>query len=234
MHRFLLWAYACVTVLYCLTVLLGWSPGFQTFLAVAQIPLLGAYFWLCTDETHVLQSRLFLLALAVATVCDLLAEWYRFDPILYVGIMNVRAVEISLLAVVLFIETNAPRNTSFLRAAPWVLFWLLALAAIAGWILGDALRVYQVPIGLQFFSLTLLNLAALSWLKTATEDGFTWVLAGVVMIDAMNTIIAVERFAIPIPYAQAFIQLTYALAHYWLVKGFLLQRNNKTKAVVEL
>ena len=233
LSRLLVWAYWLVAALYIVGVLLGWGGRLNPVAAILLLPILAAYMWLKAAHKEQLETRLLLGALLMGTLCDATVELTQYDMAYYGYMIYVRTAEYILLSVVFLLEVNRGKGPSFIRRSPWVLAWLGILAFIILWLTWRNLEALRVTILTNLATLLLLNIAIVNRLRSATEQSFLWTLAGVVVFDVSNALAAVTHFLYPIPYALALIQLTYALAHYWLVRGFLLQQKEE-RALVDI
>ncbi len=225
--RLLLWAYWLVAALYIAGIVAGWGGWSNPAAAILLLPILGAYLWQQAAHKAQMQTRLLLAALLAGTACDATVELTQYDMGFYGYVIYLRTLEYLLLSAVFLLEVSRGSGPSFIRQSPWVLVWLGVLALIILWLTWWGFTALRGPILINLAAILLLNVAIINRLRSATEQSFLLALAGVVALDISNTLAAVTRFVYPIPYALAVIQLTYALAHFWLVRGFLLQQHSE-------
>lgn len=54
------------------------------------------------------------------------------------------------------------------------------------------------------------------------KESFKWALIGAILFVLSDSLIAMDKFVLDLPYGSSFVMTTYILAQYYLVKGILL------------
>lgn len=103
-------------------------------------------------------------------------------------------------------------------------------------IYGGVFMVYLLPstgelgIPVAIYALVLITMVALAWLRQGktSNESYGYVLYGAGCFLLSDSILAVDRFALDLPYGHFFVMLTYIPAQYLIMKGILSHHHQST------
>ncbi|MEN8117876.1 MAG: lysoplasmalogenase [Bacteroidota bacterium] len=125
----------------------------------------------------------------------------------------------------LFLRTiNLSGKKPFLKKKPYWFIAYVAYGLIVYIILFDQLdAVLRVAIFIYIVAILTMSAMALNRYGNGHPVSFSFVFAGSLLFVLSDTMIAVNRFLVPIPYEGIFIMTTYISAQYLIMKGILKQ-----------
>jgi uncharacterized membrane protein YhhN len=84
-----------------------------------------------------------------------------------------------------------------------------------------------VPVGVYAGVITLMLLTMLNRLDYVSNGSFLFSMIGAILFAFSDSVIAINKFANPIPYAGFIIMLTYGIGQWLIVEGYLKQKAKK-------
>ena len=110
---------------------------------------------------------------------------------------------------------------TFLSRKPAYILLFLGYAIGLLYLLIPRLGNMLAPVLVYALAISLMGITALNRNGFAVPKGFRWVLAGAILFIVSDTLIALNKFLIPLSWADIGIMSTYAAAQYFLVRGYL-------------
>ncbi len=124
-----------------------------------------------------------------------------------------------------FLLINSP-NTSLLKKQPLLILPVLGYGVALVWILFPHLGALKIPVIAYAAVISAMLICSLyAYGKVISAAGNAYVLGAVAFVLS-DSLLAINKFYQPIPYAGVFIMLTYCAAQYLIVSGFLKQHPN--------
>ncbi len=117
------------------------------------------------------------------------------------------------------------RQSSFLpiRILPFLAYVALLMSGPLRGKLPEGLRI---PIYLYIAVLT--GMGCMAALRRSREPGYELLLIGAILFILSDSFLALNKFASPIPLGGFWIMLTYGLAQYFIVRGYLAGHTSKS------
>ncbi len=136
-----------------------------------------------------------------------------------------------LLGLVSFLSAHILYCVVFLRrwnknasSAFWLVFVLLIIYGLVLLLeLKDSLDELLIPVIIYISVILLMAITAFRRNKMASRESFKMVFFGALLFIASDSILAINKFLIAVPYAHIFVMATYAAAQYLITKGVLIQ-----------
>jgi uncharacterized membrane protein YhhN len=163
--------------------------------------------------------KLILLALIFSLVGDILLMFADLNPVFFMlGLVAF------LLAHVMYIITFLKQKNTLQQPFTFIAI-LLVYASGLFYLLKGGLGAMLIPVVI--YMLAILTMAATAYLRkgTVTHLSYTMVFIGAVLFMVSDSLLALNMFYKPFPFANIGIMLTYALAQFFIVIGILKQPN---------
>lgn len=179
------------------------------------MPLLAAWFYQVANKPWKAGERWMAAGLLLSWVGDVLLLKGN-DPLFFMS-----GLGSFLLAQLSYARSFAkmPGNLSgLLRQKPVWALPVLAVAVGMLWWLFPSLGDLRLPVTIYVGAISLMVLSALHF--GYQQPGGMWLILGASCFMLSDALLAVNKFALPIPQAGFWIMLTYGAAQYGLVKGF--------------
>jgi uncharacterized membrane protein YhhN len=111
-------------------------------------------------------------------------------------------------------------GAAFLHRKPgWLLPFVLLFVVLYG-SLYPGLGSMRIPVFIYTATILLMAIFALNRKDRVPEASFLDCLFGALLFILSDSLLAFDRFLVPIPYAGAFVMSTYVAAQYLIVEGF--------------
>ena len=124
-----------------------------------------------------------------------------------------------------FLQIESVGN-SLLKQRPWLIFVILLYTGALLALLIPSLGQLTVPVVLYACILTGMLLCCLLAFNFVNHAAGNLFVVGTVFFVLSDSLLAIDKFYASFAYAGFFIMLTYSLAQYFIVKGFI---NNRSK-----
>jgi uncharacterized membrane protein YhhN len=109
---------------------------------------------------------------------------------------------------------------AFLRRQPgWLLPFLLLFAGLYG-VLYPGLGSMRIPVFVYTATILLMAVFALDRRDRVPESSFYACLFGALLFILSDSLLALDKFLVPIPYSGLLVMSTYVAAQYLIVEGF--------------
>jgi uncharacterized membrane protein YhhN len=105
------------------------------------------------------------------------------------------------------------------KIAPFVIYAGFILSFLFGKISSEL----KMPVLAYMSIITLMGIMAVS---RQTIKSYQTVLLGAIMFIVSDSLIGINKFAVPIPFASVWIMITYILAQYLIVEGVLVEKKS--------
>ncbi len=179
---------------------------------------LMAYYYVGAEQRSV-------LFLASMFFCWLGDVWLMFQPPIFfmlgLGSFLIGHVGYTLSYRQLMRETGTPlmgpQRVRF--SLPIVLFGT-GLVVVLYPVLGEL----KIPVMIYALVITVMTLTALFRFGLTSTKSFVFIFGGAILFMISDSILAINKFREPLPYASHYIMSTYMLAQYLIVKGALTHR----------
>ncbi|WP_027671669.1 lysoplasmalogenase [Rheinheimera baltica] len=200
----------CYSLLALAYILLSYQGEFALNFAVKIMPLLLLLAWIIHSSAKL--PRGLILALLCCMTGDVLLAWNAQTLFVY-GLAAFLFGHIGYLLLLRpFVSFNA------LLLIPYTLF-----AAVALSLMWPALGEMAIPV-LVYIGI----LVAMSFATWCSRDSNNWLIIGGLVFISSDALLGLNKFYQPIPEADSLIMLTYYLAQYALIRGFMRRQENKT------
>jgi uncharacterized membrane protein YhhN len=93
---------------------------------------------------------------------------------------------------------------------------------------GNALLI---PVAIYGFTILTMLLMALNRWKNVEKTSFNWVIIGAILFVISDSILAINRFVQPLPFAGILIMSTYGIGQFLIINGVLKHIKNQEKLV---
>ncbi len=104
-----------------------------------------------------------------------------------------------------------------------VLITLMLYGSVLFMQLKDKLGELLIPVIIYVSAILLMAITAFRRKKMVTSGSFTMVFIGALFFIASDSILAIDKFLIAVPYSHILVMGTYAAAQYLITKGILIQ-----------
>lgn len=166
------------------------------------------------------------LLMLLALFCSWLGDSFlMYDTIssLYFILGLVSFLFAHILYCIVFLKRwNKSTSTSF-----WVVLLLLVLYGSVLFLqLKDNLGVFLIPVIIYVSAILLMALTAFNRRIRVSSDSFKLVFIGALFFIASDSVLAINKFLIAVPYSHVLVMGTYAAAQFLITKGVLIQEVN--------
>ena len=104
-----------------------------------------------------------------------------------------------------------------------VLFALTSYGILLFWQLKDNLGEMRIPVIVYVFAIMTMAIAAFKRKNNINQKSFILVFLGALFFIASDSLLAINKFLISIPYPHIMVMATYATAQYLITRGVLFQ-----------
>lgn len=111
------------------------------------------------------------------------------------------------------------QGRGFLRDNPWLIFPFIAYLLLLNTWWWEELGGLRTPVILYSIVITAMAISALHLRGQIEESAWKWLFGGALLFVASDTLLAVNRFVIPLEGVGFWIMTTYILAQYGIVRG---------------
>lgn len=206
-------AFLAVLVLHLGTHLFGWQLLHAPTKSLL-LPLLAGWFYLRSDRPWLAGERWMAAGLVLSWIGDVLLIKGNEPLFFMTGLGSFLLAQLS----------YAQSFTKMPGNQPGLLFqkplWTLPVLAVAVgmlWWLFPSLGDLKLPVAIYVGAISLMVLSALHF--GYQKPGGGWLVLGASCFMLSDALLAVNKFAFPIPQAGFWIMLTYGIAQYGLVRG---------------
>lgn len=202
----------------------GGLLGFQ-YLQLATkpllIPILIGWLLACTRISR--RRNLFILALLFSFAGDVFLLFEFINPFLFIpGLLSFLITHI--LYIVYFLSIK-PVRVSLLRTASWLWPVVIMYTAVLLYLLLPKLGDLKIPVTVYALVITGMLLASLHIYKRVNPNCGRDFVLGALFFVVSDSLLAINKFYTPLPFSFL-IMVTYCIAQYLLVKGFIYQLRN--------
>lgn len=158
-----------------------------------------------TRNTNFTKSSILILALVASGVGDLLLHFDLFIP-------GLSAFLVAQIFYAWLFLSNRASFTNRLSISIFLIVYLLGVLIILYPKLGEM----QIPVFAYMLVISIMGFAAIQ-----SKYAVKWAVAGALIFILSDSLIAINKFIIDIPFERVLIMTTYYAAQWMLVKGFL-------------
>ncbi len=208
------YAFLAVLVLHLGTHLFGWA-GLHAPTKSLLMPLLSVWFYLRSNRPWQAGERWMAAGLVLSWIGDVLLIKGNEPLFFMTGLGSFLLAQLSYAQSFTKMSSNQP---GLLRQDP---FWALPVLAVAVgmlWWLFPVLGDLKLPVTIYVGAISLMVLSAMHF--GSQQPGGLWLILGASCFMLSDALLAINKFAAPIPLAGFWIMLTYGAAQYGLVRGF--------------
>jgi uncharacterized membrane protein YhhN len=216
-QRFHVWAivFGCLTALHLLASAFGAIPIlFFTKPLLVPALALGLLTSVKPGQQH---NRLFLLALLFAWGGDVLLLFEKSDGLFFIAGLSSFLLA-HLLFIVYFLRIKGG-NPSLLKQQPWWALLVLAYSVGLLLLLFPVLGNMRIPVLLYAATITTMLLSSLHAFAQLSQRPARLFALGALFFVLSDSLLAINKFHTPLPFAGVWIMLTYCAALYCLAKG---------------
>ncbi len=192
--------------------------------------ILGAYYWVNARNPLSIFSKMILVALAFSWLGDCLLMFQWGGELFF--ILGLAAFLLAHIAYcTAFFNTNRPQKRSDLTKHPWLGLPCLVYGFGFVWYIKDSLGDMLIPVSIYALTISTMVIFSIYRYGKVPYISFGQVFIGAVLFVFSDSMIALNKFYVAIPYAAVWIMLTYALAQYLIVIGALKQVEREKKVL---
>ncbi len=196
-------------------------PNLQLATKPLLIPILIGLLLAATRSSR--RRNLFIVALLFSWAGDVFLLFENVNAKLFIpGLVCFLVTHV--LYIIFFLSIK-PVRISLLKTAPWI--WPLVLLYVVGllYLLVPTLGALKIPVIGYALIITGMLLASLHIYKRVNPNAGKHFILGAFFFVVSDSLLAINKFYTPIPFSFLII-LTYCVAQYLLVKGFIFQSRN--------
>jgi uncharacterized membrane protein YhhN len=185
---------------------------------------IGGYFLMHAKNIDKKVVRLAVFAFIFSWLGDILLMFGEIDFVYFmIGLVSFLIAQI--FYIFLFLRTiNISGKKPFLKKKPYFLIAYIAYGLIIYIILYNHLdEVLKVAVFVYMVALLGMSSMALNRFGNGHPISFSYVFIGSILFVLSDSMIAINKFLVPIPYEGIFIMTTYISAQYLIMKGLLKQ-----------
>lgn len=124
-----------------------------------------------------------------------------------------------------FRSSDAIASKKLKNSTIFVLFFLI-YGIVFCFLLNDHLGALKVPVFVYTTILISMNIFALNRYGKVNDKSFKLIVIGALFFASSDSLLAINKFLLPIPFAGIWIIATYATAQYFITQGVLSKNNN--------
>ena len=185
---------------------------------------IGGYFLIHAKNIDKKVIRLAVFAFVFSWFGDILLMFGERDFIYFIiGLVSFLIAQI--FYIFLFLRTiNLSGKKPFLKKKPYFLIAYIAFGLIIYIVLYNHLdEVLKVAVFVYMVALLSMSSMALNRFGNGHPISFSYIFIGSILFVLSDSMIAINKFLVPIPYEGIFIMTTYISAQYLIMKGLLKQ-----------
>ena len=213
MPRTILWVYAIVTIVNLSANFLPY-PELEQFSKPLLMPLLIFYVYRSSIGNTTKKVLLLNVALLFSWLGDVVLMYQENEMYFIAGIGLFLVAQITFV-IVLRKATYQQPQLNVMSLLPFLIYGGLLFYVLLP--AGD----FTVPIIVYGLVILAMTYSAYQRRNLTSKESFQWAFLGSVLFVLSDSILAINAFKTPLPYAGFFIMVTYCAAQYFLVKGLL-------------
>jgi len=166
-------------------------------------------------------KKMILTGLVFSWIGDILLLFESRDPLFFIGGLASFLLT-HIFYIIYFLGIRSP-NASLLKKQPILSLLVIAYGAGLVWLLFPHLGTMKIPVMAYAVVISTMLISSLyAYGKVNKLAGNAYVLGALAFVLS-DSLLAINKFYQPFPYAGVFIMLTYCAAQYLVVYGFLKQ-----------
>jgi uncharacterized membrane protein YhhN len=175
---------------------------------------LGVFYFQKTKTSLNTQDRIMLAALLFSCFGDSFLMFQRQNPNFFLfGLGSFLLAQISY-----WFIFNKKGKVNYIKRLPFTVYTMGLVFFLWKKIPSD----FLLPIFVYSFAIMMMGIAAVQ--RQTNAKSYQYVLIGAITFIASDSLIAINKFAFPIPMPDFWIMATYIIAQYLIVEGVLLGR----------
>lgn len=175
---------------------------------------LGVFYFQKTKTSFNTQDKIMLAALLFSCFGDSFLMFQQQNPNFFLfGLGSFLLAQIAYTSIF-----RKSRKTSYLKSLPFAIYTL----ALLFFLWNKIPAAFIGAIILYSFAIMMMGIGAIE--RQTNPKSYQFVLFGAITFIASDSLIAINKFAFPIPIADFWIMATYIVAQYLIVEGVLLGR----------
>lgn len=177
---------------------------------------LGFFYFQLTRPTFNKRDKIVLLALLFSCLGDTFLMFQKHDHIYFLS-----GLGSFLLAQVCYVILFQQEGKSlYFRWLPFISYSCLLLFFLLNNIPGD----FKIPIIIYSVVITLMGIRASE--RKVTDKSYQLVLIGAILFILSDSLIALSKFVVNIPFSGLWVMSTYVTAQYLIIQGILVSRRD--------
>ena len=166
-------------------------------------------------------KKLFIAALFFSWAGDMFLLFESENNLFFIfGLASFLTTHILYIVYFLSIRSSA---TSLLKKQPWLIALVLLYGVSLVWLLFPSLGDLKVPVIIYAAVICTMLLCSMHVFYKANKNAAALFVAGALLFVISDSLLAVNKFYTPFAYAGVCIMLTYCVAQYFIVTGFIKQ-----------
>jgi uncharacterized membrane protein YhhN len=218
-HKYWLWAQCCFTALDLLAV----SVGNRTLELISKpflMPILAFWFYQSTRGNDSKLRKSILWGLAFSTLGDILLMFvpmYEKVPFFIFGLLAFLIAQ--LCYSIGFLSKLSLKQGLLSKKKLAILAFLLYYLLLLSFLWGKLPKEMKLPVSIYGAVICFMAISAANWKGNLSSKPYNLVFLGAVLFVISDSLIAVNKFAMPIVGLHFAIMLTYVLGQYLIAKG---------------
>jgi uncharacterized membrane protein YhhN len=218
-HKHWLWVLCCITALDLLAVTIG-NRTLELTSKPFLIPTLAIWFYQSTQGNDSKLRKSILWGFAFSTLGDFLLMFvpmYEKVPFFIFGLLAFLIAQ--LCYSIGFLSKVSLKQGLLIKKPLAILPFLLYYLLLLSFLWGKLPKEMKLPVSVYGAVICFMAISAANWKGNLSLKSNNLVFRGAVLFVLSDTLIAVNKFAIPIVGVHFAIMLTYVLGQYFIAKG---------------
>jgi len=212
-------AYFLVAVIHLIAILIGEKAEMAVMITKPLLMLLLiVFFFLATKGIRNIFRNLVLLALLFSWFGDVVLMFQERNPNFFLGglVSFLIAQSCYILA---FRQISTHLSPTLLEQKGWMLIPFVAYGIGFFFLIKGGLGTMRIPVVIYEVIILFMGITAMNRFRRVAYGSFIFVFAGALCFLLSDSLLAVNKFSKPFPFAGFFIMLTYIMAQYLIIRG---------------
>lgn len=158
--------------------------------------------------------------LVLSLVGDVLLIFQARNGLFFIGGL-ISFLLAHILYIVYYLRSAGKEKTKVLKGSALIYTLILVYGVGFYCLLFNNLGDLKIPVVVYTLALVSMNIAAFSRYGKVDDSSFRQIVAGALLFTSSDSLLALNKFFIPLPMAGIWIMSTYAFAQYFIVKGII-------------
>lgn len=177
--------------------------------------------WLFMNGAHSSKSAPIAVGgLVLSLVGDVLLIFQSKNGLFFIGGL-ISFLLAHILYIVYYLRSAGKEKVKVLKGSIFIYALILIYGVGFYGLLFNSLGDLKLPVVVYTLALVSMNIAAFSRYGKVDDSSFQQIVLGALLFTSSDSLLALNKFFIPLPLAGVWIMSTYAFAQYFIVKGII-------------